>query len=600
VDRRAIEAHRVLRFAELTVQQERQAAVVAAALAAQERAYRAYHSAEAAWHAIWAKCAVHPGPPTAMLAWMRHRDDALRLLEGERRAAEGVERAQGVLAAARKHLIEAAALLGTSFRPDEEFPTLRRQVREAHAAASTAWTDSQALAAAARELTERVARLESDLAHAIAEQARWREEWAAAVVRLHLSPAASFAEADAALSVWDAIGDRSTNRAQTTRRLEGLRRDVELFRSKVDALRPSFRTTGAARETTDPEIMVRMLHEGLREDQRRLDRQAELARRAENASKEHLEKLEGARAAAEQIDRLLRQYNLDAGCNVLAITAEAQERRRLIGELTEKRNELASAGDGIAENGLRGESGSISPDESSAELLALERDEERLVLESQAAAQAETQAESALTDLAGRKGAAEAAQEAQNACLEIGIHAERWMILEAARRILERAMERYRAANEHPLVRRASEIFGLIAGTGANPIERLTARYRDGDAPALVGIRQDGSSCEIDGMSEGTRDQLYLALRIASVERHAAENEPLPFLADDLFITSDDERIVPGLATLAELGRSTQVVLFTHHRHVLAAAFGTLPADAVKVHRLVGSTDLSAGVAAAG
>jgi len=43
--------------------------------------------------------------------------------------------------------------------------------------------------------------------------------------------------------------------------------------------------------------------------------------------------------------------------------------------------------------------------------------------------------------------------------------------------------------------------------------------------------------------------------------------------------------VVPGLAALADLGRSTQVILFTHHRHVMAAA-ATLPPKVVKVHRL--------------
>jgi uncharacterized protein YhaN len=52
-----------------------------------------------------------------------------------------------------------------------------------------------------------------------------------------------------------------------------------------------------------------------------------------------------------------------------------------------------------------------------------------------------------------------------------------------------------------------------------------------------------------------------------------------------LFITTDDERVVPGLSALAELGRSTQVILFTHHQYVLAAA-SALPPGTVKVHRL--------------
>ena len=129
-------------------------------------------------------------------------------------------------------------------------------------------------------------------------------------------------------------------------------------------------------------------------------------------------------------------------------------------ELAEKRNDLAEPVTDLERMhcARRQAPGTISPDENTAELSALEKDEERLVGESQAAAQAETEAERLLRDLAGRKGAAEAAQEAQNAALGIGVCAERWMRLEAARRILERAMERYRAANEHPLVRRASRL----------------------------------------------------------------------------------------------------------------------------------------------
>jgi chromosome segregation protein len=586
VDRRESEAHRVVRLAELSAQRERLAVAFESARVAQDQAQSELRSRHEGWSALWVGCVDDPGPPTGMLAWLRQRDDAVRLLAVRRRAAEAVDQSRAQIVVMRSRLNRIADLLGISVERDMEFSSLLRHVRQIHAATVKSWTESETLAASVREAQQRVARLENEVARAGAEQARWREGWAESIARLQLAPDASPAEADAALSIWDAIRERSTNRSQTTRRLDGLRKDLRAFRGQFDALHASLGAIGAGIDTSEPEKAVRVLHERLREDQRRIDRHAELARRLERASNGLAEMREAVRAANDRMEHLLRRYDLAADADSLALAAEAQERRLVAKELAEKRNELARAGDGLDESVLRQEAGSVSPDESSAELLALEKDEERLVGESQAAAQAETQAERQLEDLAGRKGAAEAAQEAQNAALEIGIYAERWMRLEAARRILERAMERYRAANEHPLVRRASEIFGLIAGTGPNPLERLTVRYQDGDAPVLVGVRQDGTECDVGGMSEGTRDQLYLALRIATIERHVAENEALPFLADDLFITSDDERIVPGLAALAELGRSTQVILFTHHRHILAAAFGTLPASTVKAHRL--------------
>ena len=72
----------------------------------------------------------------------------------------------------------------------------------------------------------------------------------------------------------------------------------------------------------------------------------------------------------------------------------------------------------------------------------------------------------------------------------------------------------------------------------------------------------------IEGLSEGTRDQLYLALRLAYLEDYAGRAEPAPFLGDDLFLTFDDRRTGHGLEALAAIGDSVQPILFTHHRHV--------------------------------
>ena len=586
VDRREHEGHRVLRLADLSAQKERLAVALDALRMAKERAQAELCSLKDRWTALWADCGTDPGTPTEMLIWLRQRDEVVRLLTASRKSEEALDQARTIATTAHRHVTEAAGMLGVAADDAEAFSVLLRKVRQAHSSALKTWTERQALVTSLQDMQHRVARLERDVARAAAERAGWLEQWGEAVTRLQLPADASPAEAEAALSIWDSIRDKSTNRSQTMRRLDGLRKDLQQFRDGLHSLHASLGAMAADLETADPEKAVRMLYERLRDDMLQTEKLAELARRVENARNSHTDALETTRVANERMEHLLRQYGLDADADPLAVAAEARDRRMIAGELAEKRNELARAGDGLGEEALRQEAGSISPDENAAELSALEKDEERLVGESQAAAQAETEADRLLRDLAGRKGAAEAAQEAQNAALGIGVCAERWMRLEAARRILERAMERYRAANEHPLVRRASEIFGLVAGTGANPFARLAVRYRDGDAPALIGLRADGSECDVEGMSEGTRDQLYLALRIATIERHVAENEALPFLADDLFITSDDERVVPGLAALAELGRSTQVILFTHHRHVLDAAFSTLPSGSVMVHRL--------------
>jgi len=78
----------------------------------------------------------------------------------------------------------------------------------------------------------------------------------------------------------------------------------------------------------------------------------------------------------------------------------------------------------------------------------------------------------------------------------------------------------------------------------------------------------------VEAMSEGTRDQLYLALRLATLERYLAHAEPLPLVIDDILVNFDDERSRATLEVLAELSRRTQVILFTHHARLRDLAAG--------------------------
>ena len=48
----------------------------------------------------------------------------------------------------------------------------------------------------------------------------------------------------------------------------------------------------------------------------------------------------------------------------------------------------------------------------------------------------------------------------------------------------------------------------------------------------LVALRPEGERVRIEGLSEGARDQLFLALRLALLERRVGE--PLPFIGDDI------------------------------------------------------------------
>ena len=178
-------------------------------------------------------------------------------------------------------------------------------------------------------------------------------------------------------------------------------------------------------------------------------------------------------------------------------------------------------------------------------------------------------AERTLNEMTTISEASGAIAARESAAADLERFSMRYVELTLARKILEAAIERVRKEQQDPLVIRASQLFATATIGEFQGIE--TDIDEDGE-PVVIGIRQDGSSVRVAGMSDGTRDQLYLAFRLASLELYARSAEPLPFIADDILVHFDDPRSAATLNLLAEFGRSSQVILFTHHRAIRNAA----------------------------
>jgi uncharacterized protein YhaN len=161
--------------------------------------------------------------------------------------------------------------------------------------------------------------------------------------------------------------------------------------------------------------------------------------------------------------------------------------------------------------------------------------------------------------------------------------ARRFVRLRLAVHFLQTQIERFRKENQGPLLEKSGQVFqsitrGAFAGLGAE--------FNADDVPILVGLRPDQSSVPISGMSDGSRDQLYLALRLSALNRYLEAHEPMPLILDDLLITFDDDRATAILPQLAALARRTQIFLFTHHDHLVELCRRVLGEDAFHLHRL--------------
>ena len=71
---------------------------------------------------------------------------------------------------------------------------------------------------------------------------------------------------------------------------------------------------------------------------------------------------------------------------------------------------------------------------------------------------------------------------------------------------------------------------------------------------------------EANQLSQGTEDQLYLAVRLAICEMVLPPENEVPILLDDALVNFDDERMAAALDYLLELSSQRQILLFTCQR----------------------------------
>ena len=170
-------------------------------------------------------------------------------------------------------------------------------------------------------------------------------------------------------------------------------------------------------------------------------------------------------------------------------------------------------------------------------------------------------------------------QEAADTRSALAGHFHRFRLLHHAIDFLREQVEAYREKVQGPMIQRTTNFFQTLT---AGAFERVVARPDDHDVPRLLAIRSSGEEVPTSGLSEGTRDQLFLALRFAAIDLHLEHHAPLPLILDDLLMTFDDERVKALVPVLSEVSQKTQVLLFTHHEHLINLIGGEASVHALR------------------
>ena len=577
-DRVAVRAQREAEIASLRERLDK------AHLAREEQA-AALKALEEEWCAAWNPAGINPRSPREMAEWKQAHTGLLDDLRAQREAESAAAALAERKARYRAQLTEALLEIGAE-------KNARDGSLENLIACAESWVEQQRHALQERRqqeasLTqldgERIPHAEEALESATLAWEAWCTEWATLAEDLGAPATASSGEILALVKTINDILAGMADAADLRGRIERIERDDEAFRNAVRSLAESADYAG---NESDEAALVQAIYADLqqsrmaRQDRDRLqklrDTEAVRLREAEAALAEALAGLKA----------LCNEAEVDDTGDLPAAENASAERQRLEAALREVEEQLAGLSAGSGLDGLLAMAAEEEADTLAHRLDTLGTDIEDLDDERLEVRERLGRLDEQLKQMDGSDAAAALETEAQSMLAAIADDAEEYARRRIAAHVLRAAIEQYRAANQEPLLARAGAIFRrLTQGSFAE----LQADVNEKDEHVLCGVRaENGALVTVGGMSEGTADQLYLALRLASLERHLESHPPVPFVLDDILVNFDDARATAALKVLAEVSDRTQVIYFTHHQHLVQLAKDCVDKKQLFVQSLAG------------
>jgi uncharacterized protein YhaN len=549
------------------------------------------HTARAAdWESLWAGTSIRPRSPKEMAFWERRwvevsgRND--RLLACRARADE-LRRTVRTVVSELQGLLAAAGEDPDRLNHLDRIDTLASLLRDAHR------RDTKARAARLSfegQIAEAKDRLESSklaLGEAERDWGRWRAEWADAVAILQAPTDLTPAEANDRLTQFDDFHKQRKYRRDQLKKLHDLRVAHDDWREQVVALAPQVNIGALPDQNADLPALLRGWKDRLDQARAAATRRTQFDQWiADNTTAR--DDRRGTLTGLEARLGLLREEAQAPRTDDLPERIERSRRRRELEGRMEREcqtplRELAG-GTCIAE--LRQEVGAAGGRDLQSEVR--EADTKLQCIGQQ---MLETSRELGITrnqldTLLGARGGLVTRAEMEVVLARIRDRVPDYAALVLAEIVLDAAIERYRNQNTSAFLESASGLFRCLT-RGA--FVGLAVECDDADRPFLHGVRPSGyptQAVPVSGMSDGTCDQLYLALRLAHLEKYVRDHGPFPVILDDILVSFDDDRARAALECLADLGTRTQVLFFTHHTRLREMALDPALADRVAVLEL--------------
>jgi uncharacterized protein YhaN len=521
-------------------------------------------SHERKWQELWQSYGLSPATPVRMLGWLQQVHDLIERRLKHREEAQRLAQLQDAVTAIRPSLIQLGESLGICEAANLPVNLLFTAVDSELEQRAEAWRKSSDLVTRLAAGEERIEALELEREDLLTVEHEWTAAWSEVLSLMRLPHETTIDGAAAALDIWSQVPSLLNQHADRLRRVQGMNRDMTAFQERTSALLLQLQEPDLG---IGADAAIKMVSDRLKKAQQ-VETKADVALAHAKELESKVIEAEGKVSNAVKALEALCTKLPSSDSRVQQISA-LEEREAVLERLRGRRQTLLPLSRGQSESELRQALESFDETAGVAETEELKIKETQHNQQENETFASLRRAEDELAQLEAGVGAEVALQFRKNAEAQLIDSTREWSMKRLAQILLSHAIEQHRCQQEQPLLRRASQLFSLLTSQSFSGVDQ---EFDDNDNIQLVGRRDAEHAVSVPAMSEGTRDQLYFALRLAFLEEYAQKAEPMPFIGDDLLTSFDDERTLRGLTALSATGMRIQPILFTHHMRVVELA----------------------------
>lgn len=432
------------------------------------------------------------------------------------------------------------------------------------------------------ELEQQKQAFQTELLEVNSRLADFTKSWQEATAKLGTNLPADPEGTEMILSLHSELFQLQHQRLELRKRLEELNLEMTTLDQQVANLTQNLQLEGQLEGQTTPqrlEQFARMLETAKTEAALKVDLQ--------NQIEEKQLELDDSKLTLKANQSSLLRFLQSLGANDPEELAEleqvAEKARQLSARLAQEETQLLQLLPGKTIPEIEAEMAKVDVNQLDKKLHEIEREltqfqQQRTELDREIGRLEKAQENQSGQDLAANKSVE--LEFVRSKCLN---QLQEYMKVKFAETILRQQIEQYRQQHQGPVLSMASELFSKLT---CQSFSSLAVDYDQNDEPHLVCLRPNTEKVEVSGLSTGSRDQLFLALRLASIQHYNNKHEAMPLICDDILVHFDDQRSEAALHCLASLINKMQVLFFTHHKRLVEIAESTLPPNQIKIHKL--------------